>query len=912
MLLGRADEVAGIHRLLDGAHRGVSAALIVCGDPGIGKTALLDEIVATAAGFTVLRARPLQTESDLPFAGLSDLLRPLLPLLDRIPEPQAAVLAGALAIGPPTPGDRFAAATATISLLAVGADERPVLAVVDDAHWLDTPSREALLFAGRRLGNEGVVLLLAIRDRPWLETAGIERLELRGLVVDAAAELVTGTGRAVSAGVCRRLVADTAGNPLALLGVMATLTDAQLGGSAPIAEPIAVGRSIERSFAQRLEPLPDETRRALLVAAANDSGDVTELARALAGLGLPTSALDPAERDGLVTTNEGRFEFHHPLLRSAAYHVADPVERRAAHAALATALHPDLVDRIAWHTAAAAAGPDEAAARLLENSAIAAHGRHGYASAANALRVAARMSPADPDRIRRTIGAANAFWLGGQAQQAADLLAGVVDLTNDPLLRADMQQLRAAALMYVSPMMETFALLVDEADRVEPYDPARAAVLLAVATNAAAAAAEIDLVVETGRRAVRLSRTVGGPVQMLAAIALGNGLTLAGRIDEARAIFESLIPVLETIDPLGEAGTLLVATPAALTWMGDAVTARRMLERVIGTARAASAAALLPYPLAILSELELRCGRLAPAYAAATESVRLAAETGQAGLSSFALVTLARVEALRGLEDECRGHVAAALEGSRRLGATSIENYAASVLGLLELSLGRPERAAAHLEECARLVIRYGLGLPDVVPWRADLIEAYVRLGRTDHALHELETLEEQARATGSRWATAMAARSRGLLADDDGYEVTMERALELHGEREPFERARTELCLGRRRRHSRHRAAARVVLHQALSTFETLGAEPWADQARAELRAAGETPTPSRCGSLMMLTPQELQVALVVAGGATNKEAGAALFISPKTVEFHLGHVYGKLDVRSRTELVRKVAGLS
>ncbi|HEX7525039.1 MAG TPA: helix-turn-helix transcriptional regulator, partial [Gaiellaceae bacterium] len=399
--------------------------------------------------------------------------------------------------------------------------------------------------------------------------------------------------------------------------------------------------------------------------------------------------------------------------------------------------------------------------------------------------------------------------------------------------------------------------------------------------------------------------------EMLTALALATGLTLAGRIGEARGIFEPLIPVLETIDPLSEAGFLLVATPAALIWMGDPSTARRMLERIVGVARGASAVTLLPYPLAMLSELELRCGRLAAAYAAATESVRLAAETGQAGLSSYSLVALARVEALRGLESECRGHVAAALEGSRRLGATSIENYAASVLGVLELSFGRPERATAHLEKCARLEIEYGLKLPDVVPWNADLIEAYVRVGRAEDAVRELETLEEQGRATGSRWAAAAAARCRGLLADEDGYETILLRALELHGDHEPFERARTELCLGRRRRHSRHRAAARAVLRQALATFETLGAEPWAEQARVELRVAGETPAPSPGGSLMTLTPQELQVALVVAGGATNREAGGALFISPKTVEFHLGHVYGKLGVRSRTELVRKVAGL-
>jgi len=912
VLPGRTDEASRIERLLDGARSGVSATLIVHGEAGIGKTALLDQIASAAAGFTILRAQPLQMESELPFAGLSDLLRPLLPLLDRIPQPQAAALAGALALGPPTPGDRFAAAAATISLLAVGAEEAPVLAVVDDAHWLDGPSREALLFAGRRLGREGVVLLLAARDSPWLEGAGIDRLELRGLGPEAAATLAGRTGRVMSAAVRDRLVGETGGNPLALLEAIATLTDGQLRGMTPIVEPIAVGRGVERSFVQRLEPLPDGTRRALLIAAASYSGDADEVARALAATGLAMSALDAAEQVGLVATPTGTVEFRHPLVRSAAYHAPEPAARRAAHRALASAVNPDQFDQIAWHLAAAAAGPDEDVARLLEESATVAQGRRGYVAAANALATAAHLSPADPDRIRRTIGAANAFRLGGEAQQAADILAGILDLASDPLIRADIQQLRAAALMFVSPMMETYAQLVEEAGRVERYDPGRAAAMLAIATNAATAAAEINLVVETARRAARLSRIVGGPVEMLTALALATGLTLAGQVEEARRIFEPLIPVLETIDPLGEAGALLVTAPGNLLWIGDAPAAARMLERIVRAARGASAVTMLPYPLAILAELELRRGRVATAHACAAEAVQLAAETRQTAVTSFSLVTLARVEAQRGLEVECRAHVAAALEASRRVGATSIENYAAAVLGLLELSLGRPELAAAHLEVCARLEIEYGLGLPDVVPWNADLIEAYLRVGRTAEAVRELERLEEQGRATGSRWAAATAARCRGLLAHDGAYELAMEQALELQGDSEPFERARTELCLGRCRRHSRHRAAARTVLHEALARFEALGADLWAEQARAELRATGETPAPSPGGSLLRLTPQELQVALIVAGGATNKEAGAALFISPKTVEFHLGHVYGKLGVRSRTELVPRVAALS
>jgi DNA-binding CsgD family transcriptional regulator len=461
-------------------------------------------------------------------------------------------------------------------------------------------------------------------------------------------------------------------------------------------------------------------------------------------------------------------------------------------------------------------------------------------------------------------------------------------------------------------MMETFALLVDEADRVEPYDPARAATMLAIATNAGAAAAEADLIVMTARRSVRLSPADGGPVSMLAALALAAGLAFAGAVEEARSILEPLIPALETIDPLGEAGRLVTGMLAVLSWIDDASIAKRMLERIVRTVRGASAITMLPYPLSFLSEIEFRSGHIVGAHASAAEAAQLAVETGEGAVEAFALVTLARVEALRGLERDCRQHAAAALDRASRVGATSIENYAASVLGVLDLSLGHPERATPHLEECARLEIEYRLGLPDVVQWNADLIEAYVRTGRTVDAHRELERLEAQARSTGSRWAAATSARCRGLLADEDAYEAVFRAALELHGDREPFERARTELCLGRRRRHSRRRAEARAILTMALSTFEALGAEPWAEQARAELRAAGASPALSPTGSLMALTPQELQIALVVAGGATNREAAAALFISPKTVEFHLSHVYGKLGVRSRTELALEMSAAS
>ena len=313
MLLGRDCELAGIGLMLDEARGGLSRSLIVHGDLGIGKTALLEAAVEMAVGFTVLRARPLEAESELPFAGLSDLLRPLLVYLYRIPVPQAAVLSGALALGPPTPGDRFTGAVATISLLAAGAEDAPILVVVDDAHWLDTPSREALLFAAGRLRGDRVVLLLAMRDRPWRETSRVEQLELLGLAAADAVELIVRSGKVVSRDVRDRLLAAVAGNPLALLEALSNLGVDQLAGSVPIVGPIGVGRSLEASFVLRLEPLPASTRWALVVAAVSDTGDIAEIERALGGGEHALTVLGPAERLNLVSVRSGRVEFMHPL-----------------------------------------------------------------------------------------------------------------------------------------------------------------------------------------------------------------------------------------------------------------------------------------------------------------------------------------------------------------------------------------------------------------------------------------------------------------------------------------------------------------------------------------------------------------------------------------------------------------------
>ncbi|MEA2387030.1 MAG: hypothetical protein QOJ22_1204, partial [Thermoleophilaceae bacterium] len=910
MLVGRLEERGKVDELLEKGRAGISGALVVHGDPGIGKSTLLDYLVARAEGFTVLRAHPLEAEVELPFAGLSDLLRPLLPLLDRLPAQQAGALSGALALGPATPGDRFAVAAATLSMLAVGAEAAPLLVAVDDAHWLDGPSREALLFAARRLGREGVLVVLATRDRPWLEATGIDRLEMRRLTDDEAGTLIDASRRAVSARVRERLIGDTDGNPLAILEALDLLNDAQLDGTELIAGPLPVGDELAQGFARKLEPLPPDTQAALLVAAASDTGDLREIAGALTTLGLEQEALAPAVREGLIAFQSTLVEFSHPLVRSAVYHTADPTDRHAAHRALALRLSPAAVDRIAWHLASAAGAPDEEVAALLEATAQTAQVRLGYASAALAYETAARLSPTDADRVRRTMAAAQAHWLGSNPARADELLVALLPSAADPALRADIQLMRAGALFYVAPVGELYTLLATEAERIASIDPARAAGMLCQAAGCCLMAGELTLSIETARRALALAQPLGGPLAAVAASVLGGNLVFRGEIEEATAILEPMLPMLDAVDPLGEGGQHLALTAQRLSFLEDFERAERTLDRVIDAARVASAPSLLPFPLAVMAEHQLRRGRVAAAHAAAAESVRLASETGQSA-EAFSLVTLARVEAVLGLEDQCREHVARGRAVARKVGAATIEWYAESVLGLLDLSLGNLEEAYAHTVEAARLERRIDVGLPVIVPLRPDLIEAAIRLGRLDDAARELDLLEHQARATGVVWAAATAARCRGLMDDEASYEATFAEALTLHGDNSPWERARTELCLGQRRRRSRRRADARASLRSALATFETLGAEPWAEQARKELRATGLTVTPNGDPTLRDLTAQELQVALIIAKGATTKQAAASLFLSPKTIEFHLRNTYRKLGLSSRTELVRRIERL-
>jgi DNA-binding CsgD family transcriptional regulator len=915
VLVGREAHRARIDALVEAACAGRSGVLLLRGEAGLGKTALCDYAAERAAGMTVLRARCAAAETELAFSALADLLRPVLAHLEALPRPQADALAAALALGPPTGGDRFTVCAATLSLLGVLAEDGPVLVLVDDAQWLDPSSTDALVFAARRLEAEGIALVVTLRPggTSELERGEFDRVELAGLERAAARQLLAElAGGEVADPVAERLWAATAGNPLALVEFASLLGPDELAGRRPLPEPLPLGPNLERAFRRRIDDLPEAVRRALVVAAAGESERVEDVVAALALLGVDESALARAETRELVSVEGDRLAFRHPLLRAAAYESAPVLERRAAHRALATAASGrGMPERRALHLAAGAPAPDEDTAATLEEAARRARGRGGTLEAASVFEQAARLSRDPEQRARRLHEAANQFRLGGEVERALEMVEEALGWTRDEALRAELQHLRGRAEMWRGEVGAGHVLLVDEASRIAARDPSKAATMLIDAAMLALEGGRLATAAEAARQACSLAPEPESALALLCRAALGTVNVLRGDArgqDELGRLVEALA---------GGAGGALPAhqlVPFAawsLVWSERYDEAGRLLGAMADRARAASAPGELPLVLACLSDLDFRLGRWSSAYAEAAEAVRLATETRQTGALPYGLTSLARVAAAQGREDECRRHAASALAIGARVGADSVVLLARAALGLLELGLGRTAAAIDELEQVERASARAAVVEPLAVQWSPDLVEAYARAGRRHEAEEALARLEEQAQATGRSWAHAVVGRCRGLLGADDDIDAAFESALRRHADTPtPFERARTELVRGERLRRARRRTDAREALRSALSTFERLGAVPWMERARTELHASGETLRRPADRPLHELTPQELQVALVVARGATNREAGAALFLSPKTVEAHLGRVYRKLSLRSRTELAHALAG--
>ena len=915
VLVGRADQSAWLRRRLAQARKSEGSAVLLVGEPGVGKTALVGQVCADARGFRVLRAAGVESEASLGFSVLADICRPLLGLTQRIPGPQAAALQGALALGSALPTDRFAVFAGVLSLLAVAAEDQPLLVWVDDAHWLDAESAAALGFCARRLYAEPILMMLAARaDEPLpFPTGAFEQLTLNGLDTRACDELLAATrGRQVDRRVAERLAAATGGNPLALIEIGGLLSDTQLAGRAALEEPLPVGAGVERLFWRQVARQPRAVRSALLLAAASDTGSAAEITRALPAAGLTAGDLERAESAGLVSITGERVEFKHPLLRAVAYRAAAAGDRRAAHRALAGAVTgPGAALRRAWHRASATVGADESAARELEEAATQMAARTGFAAAASALERAAALSEASQQRAGRLLAAGTAAYLAGMPSRAREALHAAMTNTSDPLLLADCTHLLANVEVYAGNVLDAHRMLLDAAQRVAPHDRTRQAQLLTDAVVPLCNAGDVALARRVAQRAHDHAKQIGGETEVVARKWLGGTMILHG---EAPAGYQLMREGLEHEAHQGRSPSSQLAAQWGVhcaIWVEDYRRARAVNAALLAGLRAASALAPLPYVLSVLSELEFRTGNWAAALAAASEAVSIATETGQQGTVALSLVTLARVEAAVGSEHHARQHAEQALHLARQAGTGSITTYAAAALGMLELGLSRPDRAAGHLASLPELTRRQGLAEPGVVCWQPDWIEANIRLGDHDAAEQALTRLEREAATANRSWAMAAAARYRGLLASGRQFEQHFAHALALHDQTPtPFERARTQLCLGERLRRAGERRRARQQLTEALQTFQRLGAQPWTAQAETELSATGVTypraQAPSARPPHQLLTAQELQVAIAVGEGKTNKQAAAALFLSPKTIEFHLGHIYRKLGIHTRTQLAR------
>lgn len=900
MLLGRERERSFLEGLMSGARVGQSAVLVLTGEVGIGKSTLLEDAAASATGMRLLRATGTESEAEVPFGALLQLLRPALVQLDRIPAPQAEALATALALRPGTGSDRFAVGAGTLSLLSRFAEDQPLAVLVDDAHLLDQPSAQALVFAARRLTADPVVLLAAVRDgepSPLLD-AGLPALSVGGLSLAASGELVSASGRRLGSLVAARLYEATGGNPLALLELA---DDAVLVDALPPGAPVPVPARLARAFARRADRLSAPARTVLLVAAAAGD-DLALIARACRLLDVDVATLDEAETAQLLTVTAGRVSFRHNLVRSAVWSEAPPGVRRAVHRALAAALPEDDVDRRAWHLGEAALGPDEDTARVLDAAAGRARHRSAHAVAATALERAARLSPDPGDAVHRLVSAAESAWRAGLAEQAAALLARASELPQPPALCVRAIGLGGTIASRTGSVERARDELMAAAEGAGA-DPDTAILLLADAILACFFLADTATVAHAAKRIDRLvDRAVGEPARWVGAVAGGVAGVLTGhggpdRIRRAVRLLERGAPLLR--DPRLPPWLVL-----GVLFLRERGTGREIVATVVDDLRRRSDLGALPYLLFLVARDQATNDRWDVAEVNYTEGVQLARETGSTSDLAACLAGLAWLQARQGREDACRAHAAEALEisGPRHLALFQV--WSLSALGCLELGLGRPEAALIHLERLDALLADLGLVDVDLSPG-PELAEALVHLGRAEEAREQAARYAARAADKAQPWALARAARTVALACEDTDIDREFERALDHHGRTlDPFELARTQLAYGARLRRARRRVDARVQLRAALTAFDALGAGPWADRAAVELRATGERAQRRQASSVNDLTPQELRIATMLAGGRTTREAAAALFLSPKTVEYHLRHVYLKLGVSSRAEL--------
>jgi DNA-binding CsgD family transcriptional regulator/tetratricopeptide (TPR) repeat protein len=905
-MTNRRAECGALDRLVDAVRAGESRALVVRGDPGVGKTVLLDYLAgrASGSGCRVERAVGVQSEMELAFAGLHQLCAAMLSGAEQLPVPQRETLRTALGVAAGPPPDRFLVGLAVLSLLSEAAGDRPLICVVDDVQWLDRASAQALGFAARRLGVDAVGLVFAARE-PAAELAGLPELEVEGLGDDDARALLEGAlAGPLDTRVRDLIIAETRGNPLALLELPRGLAPAELAGGFGLPGAPLTGR-IEDSFARQLEALPEQTRRLVLLAAADPSGDRALVWRAAGRLGLPFQAETPAVEAGLVTFGAW-VRFRHPLARSAAYRSASIQARQEMHAALAEVTDPIAdPDRRAWHRAQAAPGPDEEVAAELERSAGRAQARGGLAAAAAFLERSVSLTVDPARRAERSLAAAQAYLQAGAFGNALDLLAAAEAGPLDELASARVDLLRGHAAFASGRGSVAPPLLLKAAKRLEPLNRAiaRDTYLTAwIAATFAGRLAGAGQMLEVCRAAQALPspEQPSGPLDLLlegfALLVTDGPAAAAPALRHAVDAFASAdIPVNDRL----QYGPMAQGAAIAL-WEEDGQ--RTILIRQVQLARTVGALDQLPIDLVALAIDDAWRGDFAGAVSLIAECDAVCEATGGSSVAPFAGMFLG---ALRGNEEEVTPLIEATLaaaEAAGQGGAVTGAHWAAAVL---HNGLGRYADAMAAAEEATRDAIIYVSIL--VVP---ELVEAAARAGNTGVAAGALQRLAETTQPSGNDLALGIEARCRALLSEGETAEGLYQEAIDRLGRTQLRpDLARAHLLYGEWLRRQDRRVDARHHLRTAYDMLVAIGMTAFAERARRELMATGEKVRKRTVEAPDDLTAQEALIARLARDGLSNPEISAQLFISTRTVEWHLRKVYAKLGVSSRGQLRRVLA---
>jgi DNA-binding CsgD family transcriptional regulator len=899
-LIGRSSELDTIRRMLADVRARRSRVLLLHGDPGIGKSALLAAAAADGADMRVLRCSGAESEASLAFAALQQLVRPIVSRIDRLPDLQARALRSAIGLAE-AGGDRFLVGVALISLLADLAEECPVLVLVDDAQWLDQPSADAILFAARRLEVESVAVLIAGQDGLGadLRGRGLVELGLRGLDPSTAADLLDSRVPALVPKVRDRLVEWTGGNPLAMIELGSSLSDDQRKGLVDLPDALPVGAGIHQAFASRVKRLSPQARRCALVVALEYVGDQRAIIGAMRELAIEFGALDEPEASGLIVADDDVIRFAHPMLRSAVIGTSTLAERMATHAALAKVLRgEDVVDRHLWHLAAAARETDDELASSLEAAAARAQLRSGPSAAASMLERAANLSSDAAARGRRFVGSASKALDAGQRDRIEALLRQAEGLPIDDRTRAEAGFLRAAVQFDDQTIGMAIATLLASAQLVQESDPVAAARTRLAAMRMAWFGDDLPQIREIERTVAALDLPPGDLYRDLA-IAMS-----AVQLDPASG-FSRIGAAVKAMDGSGDSMQLHAFVPSFIfDLLGQEQPAIDFYQRFVAAERERGAAGRLVWGLVALAWLQAALGDWPGGSISASEARRLGPDIGQPTIAGRSAAILALIAAGRGQAEDCRRLAAEAGTTAEARGLRTTSAAATWALGRLDLGLGEYESAFDRLWTLAddgawpgrRFIALLATG---------DAVEASVRAGRADAGAEIINGFETWWLKERPPWAQAVALRSRALLTDGTEALDFARRAAALDGAPlRRFEHARSELLLGSLLRRERHRAEARSHIRAAIETFDRIGAVPWLERANHELRATGESVRSRATSVLADVTPQELQIGRLASQGLTNRQIGATLFLSPRTVGSHLYRLFPKLGISSRAEL--------